>query len=68
MLTTQQELAHWLRLTLTPGIGNDTARRLLSAFGPPENLWHQSLKDLQQVVSAKQSHRGNHRGTQRTAA
>ena len=55
MLTTQQELAHWLRLTLTPGIGNDTARRLLSAFGPPENLWHQSLKDLQQVVSAKQS-------------
>ena len=55
MLTTQQELAHWLRLTLTPGIGNDTARRLLNAFGPPENLWHQSLNDLQQVVSAKQS-------------
>ena len=55
MLTTQQELAHWLRLTLTPGIGNDTARRLLGAFGPPENLWQQSLNDLQQVVSAKQS-------------
>lgn len=55
MLTTQQELAHWLRLTLTPGIGNDTARRLLNAFGPPENLWHQNLNDLQQVVSAKQS-------------
>ena len=55
MLTTQQELAHWLRLTLTPGIGNDTARRLLSAFGPPENLWQERLDDLQHVVSARQS-------------
>jgi len=55
MLTTQQELAHWLRLTLTPGIGNDTARRLLSAFGPPENLWQERLDDLQHIVSARQS-------------
>ena len=55
MLTTQQELAHWLRLTLTPGIGNDTARRLLATFGPPENLWHQPLSELGQVVSPKQS-------------
>lgn len=55
MLASPQELGHWLRLTLTPGIGNDTARRLLAAFGPPENLWHQPLSDLGQVVSARQS-------------
>ena len=55
MLASQQELGHWLRLTLTPGIGNDTARRLLATFGPPENLWHQPLSDLGQIVSARQS-------------
>jgi DNA processing protein len=55
MLASQQELGHWLRLTLTPGIGNETARRLLSAFGPPENIWHQPLAELRQVVSAAQS-------------
>ena len=55
MLTSPHELGHWLRLTLTPGIGNDAARRLLTTFGPPENLWHQPLSDLCQVVSARQS-------------
>jgi DNA processing protein len=29
------ELAAWLRLLLTPGVGRDTARRLLAALGPP---------------------------------
>jgi DNA processing protein len=55
MLASQQELGHWLRLTLTPGIGNETARRLLATFGPPENLWRQSPTDLRQVVSVNQS-------------
>ncbi len=55
MLASQQELGHWLRLTLTPGIGNETARRLLTAFGPPENLWHQPMTELRQIVSATQS-------------
>ena len=55
MLASQQELGHWLRLTLTPGIGNETARRLLSAFGPPENIWHQPQAELRQIVSAAQS-------------
>ncbi len=55
MLASPQELGHWLRLTLTPGIGNETARRLLAAFGPPEKLWQQSPTDLRQVVSANQS-------------
>jgi DNA processing protein len=32
------ELAAWLRLTTAPGIGARTARQLLTAFGPPENI------------------------------
>lgn len=32
-------LQPWLRLTLTPGVGDQTARRLLSAFGLPERLF-----------------------------
>jgi DNA processing protein len=55
MLTSRQELGHWLRLTLTPGIGHETARRLLSAFGEPEHLWQLSSVELQQVATAKQS-------------
>ena len=27
------ELQAWLRLTLSPGVGNSTARRLLARFG-----------------------------------
>lgn len=54
MLTTRQDLAHWLRLMLTHGIGNDTARRLLAAFGPPEHIFEQSPAALSQVVSAAQ--------------
>jgi DNA processing protein len=31
-------LAAWLRLTLTPGIGGETQRKLLAAFGLPEAI------------------------------
>lgn len=33
------ELAAWLRLLETPGVGRETARRLLAAFGPPEAVF-----------------------------
>lgn len=33
------ELAAWLRLVLTPGLGNVGARRLLTAFGLPHTLF-----------------------------
>lgn len=33
------ELQAWLRLSLTPGIGNDAARRLLADFGSPEAVF-----------------------------
>jgi DNA processing protein len=48
----REELADWLRLQLTPGIGNTTARQLLAQFGLPENIFAQSLASLQTVVSA----------------
>jgi DNA processing protein len=51
----REELGVWLRLTLTPGVGNETARKLLSAFGLPDHIFQQSLSALLQVVSAKQA-------------
>ncbi len=51
----REELGVWLRLTLTPGVGNETARKLLSAFGLPDNIFRQSLSALLQVVSANQA-------------
>src|SRR5690348_12134397 len=46
-----QELARWLRLERTPGVGLDTARKLLTAFGLPENIFAASLAELQAVVT-----------------
>ena len=47
------ELALWLRLTLTPGVGNATARSLLASFGLPETIFRQTATALRQVVSEK---------------
>lgn len=49
------ELSGWLRLTLTPGVGNETARKLLAAFGLPDNVFQQSSTALVQVVSPAQA-------------
>lgn len=43
----------WLRLTLTPGVGPVTARRLLAAFGLPASIWAQSATALAAVVGPK---------------
>lgn len=51
----RDELGNWLRLTLTPGIGNESARKLLAAFGLPQSIWQQSAEALQQVVSPAQA-------------
>ena len=48
------ELGAWLRLTLTPGIGNEGARKLLGAFGLPHTLWQQPTAALRQLLSAAQ--------------
>lgn len=48
------ELAAWLRLTLTPGVGNGSARKLLAAFGLPESIFAQPAAALLQVLSEPQ--------------
>jgi len=47
------ELRAWLRLLLTPGVGPDTARRLLAAFGPPESVLAQPSAAWRTLVSAR---------------
>jgi DNA processing protein len=49
----RQELAAWLRLLLTPGVGKETARKLLAAFGLPEAVFAQPLTALMTVVGPK---------------
>jgi DNA processing protein len=49
------ELAGWLRLSLTPGIGDGAARRLLAAFGLPERIFTQPDAALREVVSHAQA-------------
>lgn len=51
----REELAAWLRLTLTPGVGNTTARRLLVAFGLPQHIFEQPSQALLACVSAPQA-------------
>ncbi|TAM44903.1 MAG: DNA-protecting protein DprA [Burkholderiaceae bacterium] len=51
----RDELAAWLRLTLTPGVGNAGARRLLAAFGLPQAIFGQPQAALRQLVNAAQS-------------
>jgi DNA processing protein len=51
----RDDLAAWLRLTLTPGVGNATARKLLAAFGLPQSIFGQSDATLRQIVSPMQA-------------
>lgn len=45
-----QEIAHWIRLEQTPGVGCITARLLLAEFGMPENIFSASLPVLIDLV------------------
>ena len=49
------ELAGWLRLSLTPGIGDGAARRLLAAFGLPEQIFTRPDAALREIVSPAQA-------------
>lgn len=51
----QGELTGWLRLALTDGIGNQTARRLLTAFGLPQAVFQQPRSALTSVVGPAQA-------------
>ncbi len=50
------DLASWLRLEQTSGVGPDSARKLLAAFGMPENIFTAKLSALQQVVPQRIAH------------
>ncbi len=52
----RDELGAWLRLLETPGVGRETARRLLTAFGSPQAVFeasHASLRSLLGPVLAQ---------------
>jgi DNA processing protein len=52
-MTEKDELAAWLRLMLTEGIGPQTARELLSRFGLPANVLSAGFPALQKCVPEK---------------
>lgn len=45
------ELAQWIRLERTPGVGLETARKLLTTLGLPEDIFAADLSSLLQIVS-----------------
>lgn len=49
----RQELIDWLRLEQTPGVGPETARKLLAVFGLPGNIFASSSSALCKVVSER---------------
>jgi len=49
----QEGLAAWLRLTLAPGIGGETQRKLLAAFGLPEAVFAAGRLAVRAVVSER---------------
>ena len=53
MLNEREELGAWLRLLETPGIGAETARKLLAAFGPPPAVWAQTSSAWASVVGRR---------------
>ena len=51
----KHELRAWLRMSMTEGVGNDAARRLLACFGSPQAVFEQSDTALRQVVTPTQA-------------
>jgi DNA processing protein len=47
------ELGAWLQLAQTPGVGAETGRKLLSAFGLPQQILAAPVANLRQVVSER---------------
>ena len=52
-MTPVGSLQHWLRLTLIPGIGGETQRKLLAAFGLPEAVFSAGYNALRGVLGDK---------------
>src|SRR5690606_19844605 len=52
----EDDLAAWLRLMQTPGVGAETARRLLGHFGLPHQIFAADIPALRQVVGERIAH------------
>jgi DNA processing protein len=52
-MTSDPGLASWLQLTLTPGLGAATLRRLLQQYGLPENVLAASRAELIRAAGAE---------------
>lgn len=50
-----EDLQTWLRLSLTPGVGNAAARRLLAHFGSAPAIFEASVAELQHCVNLAQA-------------
>ncbi|MBI4189438.1 MAG: DNA-protecting protein DprA [Betaproteobacteria bacterium] len=48
----RNEYDAWLRLTLVPGLGNATLRKLLLEFGSPDHVFAAHLAELRRFVAA----------------
>ena len=53
MIPQDNEWTEWLRLTQTAGVGLDAARKLLTAFGLPSNIFNAGYSALSKVVSTR---------------
>lgn len=49
------ELRSWIRLELTSGIGNITARKLLQEFGLPQAIFEAPASELRSLISERQT-------------
>lgn len=52
-MSASSNVASWVRLQQVPGVGHETARRLLGAFGLPDQIFSSSFSALQKVVSER---------------
>lgn len=52
-MTEGESLSSWLRLTLIPGIGGETQRKLLAAFGLPEAIFSADRSLLRGVIGER---------------
>lgn len=52
MALLEQEARDWIGLSLIPGLGGETFRRLLSTFGSPQQIYASPASILRQVVSS----------------
>ena len=49
----EEELAAWIRLQMTPGVGILTAHKMLSAYGLPQNIFTTPYEEIARIVSPK---------------